>query len=328
MRHLLTIAVLVICGASCAGAYFALFPFRDDAAAPKSIPLESDDPEQVADTLYAEGYFKNAFSYHAFRLLSSLRPATEDGAVIVGGNQGALALLAQYVEPPIKKVTVPAGLRAVEVASVIKDRVGWSDAEAAEFAGPQAICMAEPIEGRLFPSSYAIAKDAEPAEVRALMVDAFQDAYSDIASTTTATSSVINDDSILIIASLIQREAAGKHDMRLISGVIWNRIFNDMTLDIDATLQYAKASEDGETPKRGWWPLVRSEDKYIDSPYNTYANKGLPPTPIANPGADAIAAALDPEDTKCLFYLHDSKRRIHCSPTYKGHVANVNYYLK
>jgi UPF0755 protein len=151
----------------------------------------------------------------------------------------------------------------------------------------------------------------------------------------------INLDTAVRIASIIQREAAGDVDMRIISGVIWNRIFRGMTLDMDATLQYAKASEQEaliesalDNPNKSasstaivWWPRVASKDKYIDSPFNTYQNKGLPPTAIANPSLKAIAAAFNPAKTDCLFYLHDDNRGFHCTKTYAEHKENVQRYL-
>lgn len=95
-----------------------------------------------------------------------------------------------------------------------------------------------------------------------------------------------------------------------------------MRLDIDATLQYIKGnSEDG------WWARVYADDKYLDSPYNTYRTKGLPPGPIANPGLPAIKAALNPTATPCIFYLHDTNREIHCSVTYEEHKENIKKYL-
>ena len=90
---------------------------------------------------------------------------------------------------------------------------------------------------------------------------------------------------------------------------------------MDATLQYVKGTENA------WWPTVASKDKHIDSPYNTYKNKGLPPSPIANPGLAAITAALNPSTTDCLYYLH-SNDRIYCSKTYKEHKEKIEKYLK
>ncbi len=133
---------------------------------------------------------------------------------------------------------------------------------------------------------------------------------------------VINLDTAITIASIIQREAAGPHDMNLISGIIWNRIFKGMSLELDATLQYAKGDEGN------WWPQVTGKDKYIESPYNTYQNKGLPPGAISNPSIDAINAAYNPKKTDCIFYLHDKNRKIHCTKTYAEHKKNVDRYLR
>ena len=126
----------------------------------------------------------------------------------------------------------------------------------------------------------------------------------------------------ITIASIIQREAGGLKDMNLISGIIWNRLALGMPLQVDATLQYIKG-KDGK-----WWPYVLAKDKFLASAYNTYQNIGLPPTPISNPGEGAIDAALNPEKTECIFYLHDKYGRIHCSKDYKEHKKNINKYLR
>ena len=77
-----------------------------------------------------------------------------------------------------------------------------------------------------------------------------------------------------------------------------------------------------------WWAPLASGDRDIDSPYNTYRYAGLPPRPIANPGIEAIRAALYPATTKCLFYLHDANREIHCATTFEEHKQNIEKYLK
>jgi UPF0755 protein len=94
-------------------------------------------------------------------------------------------------------------------------------------------------------------------------------------------------------------------------------------LQIDATLQYAKGSEEN-----GWWGQVTPGDTKIKSFYNTYLYAGLPPGAIANPGLAAISAAYNPQKTNCLFYLHDKNRKIHCAVTYEEHKKNIETYLK
>ncbi len=163
-------------------------------------------------------------------------------------------------------------------------------------------------------------KGATPAEVAPLILDQF---HTEVLSRyTTEVASVVPLHDALTIASLLEREAYDFEDMRHISGVIWNRLFIDMRLQLDATLQYAKGSK----PSEPWWPKVRPVDKYIASAYNTYKYEGLPPTPIANPSLEAILAALNPSETECMFYFHDKNSGFHCAKTYEEHVALLKQY--
>lgn len=139
----------------------------------------------------------------------------------------------------------------------------------------------------------------------------------------TSTEQVVPMEDALKIASIIQRETIGNKDMRLISGILWNRLFSNMRLQVDATLQYVKASK---TANGDWWPKVKPSYKYLESPYNTYMHAGLPPTPIASPTVGAILAALNPIETPCLFYFNDKKGEFHCSVTYKEHVNLLKKY--
>ena len=76
-----------------------------------------------------------------------------------------------------------------------------------------------------------------------------------------------------------------------------------------------------------WWGSIVIDEKQNDSLYNSYMYKGLPPTPICSPNIDYIEAALNPEETECLFYLHDSHQQIHCAKTYEEHLENIELYL-
>jgi len=208
-------------------------------------------------------------------------------------------------------VHIREGMRKEEIAELFAGKLKWDDSQKLAFlSGP---------EGQYYPGTYSVSSAGDEEIMRELMLHRFdREVEERLAS---STKNVISLDTILKVASIIEREAGGKRDMRLISGIIWNRVFKGMNLQIDATLQYAKGDKDS-----GWWPKVLSEDKYIESPYNTYKYSGFPPTPIANPGLSSIEAALNPQKTKCLFYLHDKRRRIHCSETYQGHLKNIDRY--
>lgn len=227
--------------------------------------------------------------------------------------------LLALANPSAKYVKIYSGLRREEIADIFGKVLNWNERQKDEFLSLQEYGLPNS-EGYYYPGVYILFSDTSPSEVADLMLDRFdEEVTSRYAS---STKKIISVNTALKVASIIEREAAGKNDRRLISGIIWNRIFSGMNLEIDATLQYAKGSED-----KGWWPKVTPKDKKIDSPYNTYQNEGFPPSPISNTSLAAIKAALNPQKTKCLFYIHDKNRQIHCAKTYEEHKKNVKHYL-
>lgn len=212
-------------------------------------------------------------------------------------------------------VTIYPGQRAEEVAAMFGAKLGWSRQERVTFLETARAANPDLSDGLFVPGTYFVGVTA-PADVARITQQRFENEILTRYGTTTAERVPLED--ALTIASLIQREAGGWHDMRLISGVIWNRLFIGMNLQIDATMQYSKATL--ANGSGGWWPTPVPDDKYIRHPYNTYRRSGLPPGPIANPSIAAVVAALNPKKTDCYYYFHDRYGRFHCSPTYEGHV--------
>jgi len=221
--------------------------------------------------------------------------------------------------PSIKYVNIQEGMRKEQIAVVLTKTLKWDEQDVIDFMGYDEY-RATKFEGRYFPNVYLVPRDMTGIDMKRVMNQRFLKKTSEIEAKISTTT--LNMDRILTIASIIQREAAGKNDMNLISGVIWNRLWRDMPLQMDATLQYVKGSEEN-----GWWPKVVPADKKLDSPYNTYQNDGLPPSPIANPGLAAIEAALNPQKTDCLYYFHKD-RVIYCSTNYADHKTKIDKYLK
>lgn len=238
-----------------------------------------------------------------------------------------LARLAQFdwfqnLASPISRVLViQSGERSEEIVSHFTKILGWNTTEQKEFLARLANEVPELPDGKLYPGTYIVEKDAAPETVAITIADRFnaevRSRYSD------DVEDILPLRDALIIASLIEREAYDFEDMRYISGVIWNRLFIDMRLQIDATMQYAKATNKKSATLKNWWEVPVPADKTIKSAYNTYKITGLPPGPISNPSIDAIIAALNPRDTDCLFYFHDEDGSFHCSVTYEEHVANL-----
>jgi UPF0755 protein len=207
------------------------------------------------------------------------------------------------------------------VTNAFANVLGWNKKQKQEFmvAAPNSLLQLS--EGSFAPGVYPVAVGTAPKEARIIVSDRF---YKDVLSHYgTTTLSIVPLNQALTIASLIEREKGGNDDMRIISGIIWNRLFIGMNLQIDATLQYAKANS---VATKSWWPGVAPGDQFRKSPYNTYLHKGLPPSPIANPSVASILAALNPRETSCMFYFHDARGGFHCTDTYAEHVALLKKY--
>jgi UPF0755 protein len=107
--------------------------------------------------------------------------------------------------------------------------------------------------------------------------------------------------------------------MQIIAGIVKKRLELGMPLQVDATLEYERGKGSSD---------LTIKDLQADSPYNTYTNKGLPPTPISNPGTVALLAALHPKQTPYLYYLTDAKGNFHYAKTFEEHKRNKALYLR
>jgi UPF0755 protein len=130
---------------------------------------------------------------------------------------------------------------------------------------------------------------------------------------------------VMTLASIVSHEASTAQDMKMVAGVLMNRLNIGMPLQSDVTLQYAKGYD---RQLKTWWPEPKAADKAIVSPFNTYMNRGLPPHPICNPGSDSIIAVLQPAKNNFIYYLADSQGKVHYAATLEEHNKNVDKYLR
>lgn len=227
--------------------------------------------------------------------------------------------------PASRILVIQSGERHEEIARNFSRILRWSTDDKTAFIDRLLDEVPSVRDGKLYPGRYIVTQNAGPEEVAIMVAERF-DAEVRTRYTDELESQLPLKDA-LIIASLIEREAYDFSDMRYISGVIWNRLFSGMKLQIDATLQYSKGAQSAAAGGR-YWPVPKPEDKFIKSPFNTYQNAGLPPEPISNPSIDAIIAALNPRETDCMFYFHTDDGTFYCNATYEGHVAGIKTYLK
>lgn len=302
--------------------YAHFFGPVDTAAGSTEFLVAPDESiPDIAQKLESEHIVRNALAVQFALLRAGVGKVPREGGYSISASMDTPAIADTLLRPPyLVWISIPRGQRKEQIAERLADALAWTPAQKDQWLTVDTSPSPSLTEGVYFPTTYLIPADQSPAEIAARMRAKFSDVYTPLIDT--AAKKDEKWTSIITIASMIEREAKGPSDMALISGIMWNRIQKNMPLGIDATLQYIKGTS------TDWWPTVHGEDKYLASPFNTYFKSGLPPHPIANPSKDALAAALNPEKTTCLFYLHDYKGLIHCSNTYKQHVANINKYLR
>ena len=127
------------------------------------------------------------------------------------------------------------------------------------------------------------------------------------------------------MASIVEREARSQKVRTEVAGILLKRFNINMGLNADATLQYILGYQPEE---KSWWKRnLTSEDKKVESPYNTYNNPGLPPTAIANPGLASIEAVFKAPENDYLYYIADKTGKSHFAETFEDHAANISRYL-
>lgn len=209
---------------------------------------------------------------------------------------------------PKIKVTIPEGTNIYEMAYIYMTKLN-------NFNAPKFVVLAKEKEGYLFPDTYYFLSNTKPEEVIDKMTKNFDEKIKEIKPKIKMLGYDLK--SIIILASLIEEEARGIEDKKMISGIIWNRLNKNMLLQIDAPFYYITGRNNG----------VTYDDLQIDSLYNTYKYKGLPIAPISNPGIESIIAAIEPTSTKYMYYLTGKDGKMRYSITYDGHIKNKNIYL-
>jgi UPF0755 protein len=231
------------------------------------------------------------------------------------------------------KITIPEGytVRQIEDAiiagglnikkSELQEAVGITAPLAKEifgFAFLADLPSRATLDGFLFPDTYFFDENSTLNDIVKKMLGNFDSKISD-AMRVKIKARGKNLYEVVIMASLLEREVQTYEDMRVVSGVLWKRMEIGMPLQVDATIAYLAGKKTGE---------ISNEDKLIDSPYNTYKYRGLPPSPIANPGSNAINAAIDPEESEYLYYLSTPTGETIFSKTLDEHNENRAKYLR
>lgn len=229
-----------------------------------------------------------------------------------GENVFAVAdkLARNEIENELVRLTLPEGIRATDMA-------GRASAVLPEFDTDEYLARVNSLEGTLFPETYFLPATFTAEDLANLQLTTYEEKISPLRQYI-ETSNLIESE-VIILASVIEREANDETSMKLVSSVLQNRIKEGMPLQADATIEYVL-----DKPLSALTP----DDLKIDSPYNSYLNLGLPPTPIGNPGLTAIKAVLEPTESDYFYYLTDENGEFHYAKTYNEHLRNIELYLR
>jgi UPF0755 protein len=219
----------------------------------------------------------------------------------------AISLGVYGLEP--MRIRIPEG-------AMIKDMALIFDKRLERFDEVSFLEQALPDEGYLFPDTYFFLPNATEETVLLAMRQNFEQHIATIAPQIASSTHSLSD--IVTMASIVEREARNSKDRGIIAGVLWNRLARGMALQVDVTFLY--------TIGKGTFDLTMA-DLTSDSPYNTYKNKGLPPTPIGSPSLDSLLAAAVPTKNNYLYFLADGNGVTHFCKTYACQVANKAKYF-
>lgn len=331
-KIVLTVVILaIVLGAG--GFFFVQHskgPVTLDTAVTVTIP-QGASTTQIANALKEAGLIRNSQAFRSYAKSAGIDSKLKPGEyTFAAGNVDFDAIAEQLVkgkEAAGVKVTIPEGLTVLQTANLLAEK-GLVDIDAFieytlqgdfpyDYLPPKG--TEDRLEGFLFPNTYQIAEGWGEKEIVDMLLAQFDKTFTAEWRKQAETMDMTISE-IVTMASIIEREGKIAEERPIIASVFYNRLGKDMLLQSCATVQYLL----GE-PK----PRLTNQDISIDSPYNTYKNVGLPPGPIAAPGAESLEAALYPAETDYMYFCskEDGTGSQAFAVTLAEHNANVAKYL-
>lgn len=314
------VLVLVLCGLLVAGGLWwqdATSPVDpEDKKIRTFVIAKGETVRSIATNLSQAGIIRSSTGFYILVKLLGLERSIQAGDFRLHPAMSARIVAEQLTHGIVDVwVTILEGWRLEEVAAKV----------ARDLDIPEQEILRSGLEGKMFPDTYLIPRDATAGAVVKIFLDNFEQKVPTVERLKAAELGLTFEE-VLILASLVEREGRSDSDRPMIAGILLNRLKIKMPLQVDATLQYALGYQPNE---RSWWKRgLTDEDKEVDSLYNTYKYTGLPPRPIASPGLAAIKAVLEPSVSDFLYYIHDSGGMAHYGRTIQEHNVNVSKYLQ
>jgi UPF0755 protein len=274
--------------------------------------IQGEGVREIANALKSKGLIKDPIIFFLLIKQRGIGEKIQAGEFQLSPSMSAGKIADELqVATDDVRITIPEGKRAEEIAAIFKDhfpsyQVSWEQQLIAQ-------------NGYLFPDTYSFHKNSDITTIISTMEDNFAQKYAGISN---GQSTNLTKAQIVTIASIVEREAKFPDDRPLVASVILNRLNASMPLQVDATVQYAIGTESN------WWPTLTDSGGNVapTSPYNSYTNTGLPPTPISNPGLEALKAVINAPQTNYLFYVSDKSGHNHYEQTYAQQLVDEQKY--
>jgi UPF0755 protein len=286
---------------------------------PKYFPVgdvlrinQGDSLQSITVELKKNKIIRSELIFRSLVILFGGEKSVMAGDYLLSRKDGSLALATRFVKGEFGidtvRITIPEGWNIFQIGEYLEKNL-------IKFNKKEFISKAKEYEGYLFPDTYFVSESAKPADIIEMMNENYK---RKIASVIKIGPSLKTTKDIIIMASILEGEALPK-DRPIVAGILWKRLSIGMPLQVDCTFSYINGKNTYE---------LTLDDLKIDSPYNTYENKGLPPGPISNPGIDAITAAMSPVKSNYLYFLTEKDGTIHYAKTFAEHLKNKELYLR
>ena len=281
------------------------------------IIKQSEPLNTIVNNLANEGLIRNKIIFYLIVKQLGIEKKIQAGDFRLSANMSATEVAKNLTHGTLDVwITLIEGMRKEEIAQVISKNLDVPEIEFIKKAD----------EGYVFPDTYLVPRTASAEMILSIVNNNFKNKFNEELHTQMK-NKMLSEKQVLILASLVEREARQASTREKVAGIILKRYLADWPLQIDATVQYVLGYQPNE---KSWWKKELTEDDLkIDSPYNTYKNKGLPPEPICNPSLSSIKAVINAdENTPYWYYLTDKNGVMRYAVTLEEHQTNINKYLQ
>ncbi|OPL13631.1 MAG: hypothetical protein AVO38_02785 [delta proteobacterium ML8_D] len=284
----------------------------------------------VAQKLETEGLIKSKRAFYCLAWWKDAMTKIKAGEYEFSSAQTPAEILDYLVQGKIRQyiITIPEGYNLFQIDDLLANAKLISKDSFIKVAQDKSILRtlgieADSAEGYIYPDTYQLTKDATPPEMLCTFVNHFWEIWNSEKFCRRTEELGVKIHDIVIIASIVEKEAMRSKERPLIACVFWNRIEKNMPLQADPTVHYGILVETKTKKSRLRWKDLRKK-----TPYNTYVNKGLPKGPISNPGKDSILATLHPSKKDYLYFVSKNNGTHYFSQTLSEHNRAVDRYQR